>query len=109
MLNKLKQQTQRWSLAPSNRLPSRRARHFLVNYMRMVRFNAPSAPLRAAIGLVRWADADSFYGEDRISFRAGCFITGRARGTSQRFTVARTCVKHLTAAGKLFGVKKSSW
>jgi ribosomal protein S14 len=50
----------------------------------------------------------SFHGEDRISFRSGCFITGRARGTSQRFTVSRVRIKALSDEGKLFGARKSS-
>jgi len=50
----------------------------------------------------------AFHGEDRVSFRSGCFITGRARGMTQRFTVSRTRVKALSDEGKLFGARKSS-
>jgi ribosomal protein S14 len=108
MLHKLKQQTTRYRLTSSNRLPLRRARQFLLNYLRLVREEATSPKLRAAMGLIRWSSLRSFHGEDRISFRSGCFITGRARGTSQRFTVSRTRVKSLSGEGKLFGVRKSS-
>jgi len=108
MLHKLKQQTQRWRLTASNRLPNRRARQYLLNYLRTIRHHRPSAHLRAAMGLIRWTVARSFHGENRVSIRSGCFITGRARGTSQRFTVARTRVKNLSDEGKLFGVRKSS-
>jgi ribosomal protein S14 len=109
MLHKLKQQTTRYQLTSSNRLPNRRARQFLLNYLRFVREDTASFQLRAAMGLIRWSVTRSFHGEDRISLRAGCFITGRARGTSQRFTVSRTRIKALSDEGKLFGARKSSW
>ena len=108
MLHKLKQQTTRYRLTSSNRLPNRRARQFLLNYLRFVREDAASFKLRAAMGLIRWSVTRSYHGEDRISFRAGCFITGRARGTSQRYTVSRTRIKALSDEGKLFGARKSS-
>jgi ribosomal protein S14 len=108
MLHKLKQQTTRYRLTSSNRLPNRRARQFLLNYLRFIREDTASYKLRAAMGLIRWSVMRSFHGEDRISFRSGCFITGRARGTSQRFTVSRTRIKALSDEGKLFGARKSS-
>lgn len=46
--------------------------------------------------------------EERIGMQTGCFLTGRSRGTTQRFSVARTRVKHLSSKGQLFGVRKSS-
>jgi ribosomal protein S14 len=109
MLHKLKQQTNRYKLTPSNRLPNRRARQFLLNYFRFIREDIASYKLRAAMGLIRWSVMRSFHGENRIAFRSGCFITGRARGTSQRFTVSRTRIKALSDEGKLFGTRKSSW
>lgn len=48
------------------------------------------------------------YGKGRIAYRNACLLTGRNRGVSQRFGVARTKVKHLANQGKLFGVRKSS-
>lgn len=80
-----------------------------MNRFRTVRYDTPSAPLRAAMGLVRWSIMRSFHKENRVSFRASCFITGRARGTTQRFSVARTRVKQFSSEGRLFGVRKSSW
>lgn len=53
MLHKLKQQITRFKFTDSNRLPLRRARQFLMNRFRTVRLDMPSAPLRAAMGLVR--------------------------------------------------------
>ena len=53
MLHKLKQGINRYRFTPSNRLPLRRARQFLMNRFRTVRSDTPSAPLRAAMGLVR--------------------------------------------------------
>lgn len=53
MLHKLKQGLYKHKLTPSNRLPLRRARQFLMNRFRTVRSDMPSAPLRAAMGLVR--------------------------------------------------------
>ena len=108
MLHKLKQQTTRYRFTSSNRLPNRRARRFLLNYLRLVREVFASPKLRASMGLISWSSLRTFHEEDRISFRSGCFITGRARGTSQRFTVSRTRVKALSAEGKLFGARKSS-
>jgi len=80
-----------------------------MNYLRYVREGTASYRLRGAMGLIQWTLAKSYHHEDRISFRAGCFITGRARGTSQRFTISRTKTKHLADQGKLFGIRKSSW
>jgi ribosomal protein S14 len=45
--------------------------------------------------------------ENRKAFRSECFITGRSRGTSQRYTVARTRIKHLSATAQLFGIRKA--
>jgi len=53
MLHKLKQQTTRHQLTSSNRLPNRRARQFLLNYLRLVRADVASFKLRAAMGLIR--------------------------------------------------------
>jgi len=108
LLHKLKQQTTRYRFTASNRLPNRRARRFLLNYLRFIRAETISPELRAAMGLILWGLASAFYAEDRISFRSGCFITGRARGTSRRYTISRTRIKSLATEGKLFGVRKSS-
>ena len=109
MLHKLKQQTTRYKFTSSNRLPNRSARRFLLNYLRLVREDVVSFQLRAAMGLIHWTVRRAYHGEDRISFRSGCFVTGRARGTSQRYTVSRTRIKALCDEGKLFGARKSSW
>ena len=53
MLHKLKQQINRYRLTSSNRLPTRRARQFLLNYLRLVREDTASFKLRAAMGLIR--------------------------------------------------------
>jgi hypothetical protein len=53
MLHKIKQHVSRYRFTPSNRLPLRRARQFLMNRFRAVRSDTPSAALRAAMGLVR--------------------------------------------------------
>jgi hypothetical protein len=53
MLHKLKQNITRYRFTQSNRLPLRRARQFLMNRFRTIRSDTPSAPLRAAMGLVR--------------------------------------------------------
>jgi ribosomal protein S14 len=108
MLHKLRQQINRHRRTLSNRVPNRRARQFLLNYLRFVREDTASYKLRAAMGLIRWSVMRSFHGESRVSFRSGCFITGRARGTSQRYTVSRTRIKALSDEGKLFGTRKSS-
>jgi len=108
MLHKGRQQIHRFRFTPAHRLPTRRARHFLTNYIRTVRSDIPSAPLRAALGYLQWRLLHSYHGEDRISLRTFCFVTGRARGTSRRFTVSRTRVRQFAAEGRLFGLRKSS-
>src|SRR5680860_70164 len=52
MIHKLKQQNRRHKFTPSNRLPNRRARLYLVNFLRTVRQYTPSAYLRATMGLL---------------------------------------------------------
>jgi ribosomal protein S14 len=44
----------------------------------------------------------------RFAFRASCYLTGRSRGTSQRFSVTRMRIKHIAATARLLGVRKSS-
>jgi ribosomal protein S14 len=105
MVFKLKQQIHRYRLTESNRLPNRRARRFLVQ---LIRYKKSAEIARAALGLTVWALARAKHGEDRISNRFGCFISGRARGASQRFSVARTKIQYLSENGKLFGTRKSS-
>jgi len=53
MLHKLRQNTLRYRFTSSNRLPLRRARKFLTNHIRMLRLETSSAPMRAAMGLIR--------------------------------------------------------
>jgi len=53
MLHKLKQQITRYKFTSSNRLPNRRARQFLLNYLRLIREDVASFKLRAAMGLIR--------------------------------------------------------
>jgi len=108
MLHKGRQQIHRFRFTAAHRLLTRRARHFLTNYIRTVRSDIPSAPLRAALGYLQWRLLHSYHGEDRISVRTFCFVTGRARGTSRRFTVSRTRVRQFAAEGRLFGLRKSS-
>jgi hypothetical protein len=53
MLHKTRQFTLRCRFTPSNRLPIKRARHYLTSRLRAVRSEKPSAHIRAAIGLIR--------------------------------------------------------
>ena len=53
MLHKLRQMTSRYRLTSSNRLPTRRARQFITNQLRVIREERSSGPLRAAMGLIR--------------------------------------------------------
>lgn len=46
--------------------------------------------------------------QNRIASRSSCFLTGRARSLSQRFSVARTKIKEFASRAVLFGVQKSS-
>ena len=109
MLYKTRQQKQRHLLTASNRLPNLRSRQFLLNLFRRTRLSRTSPFLRAAMGIVRWSIIKAYDGKDLIAHRASCIISGRARGTSQRFSISRTKVKEISSDGKLFGVRKSSW
>jgi len=95
MKHKVKQQITRYRFTASNRTPNRRARQFLLNYLRYLRVDRASYKIRGAMGLIQWSVMRSFHREDRIANRSSCFITGRARGTSQRYTVSRTRIKAL--------------
>ena len=53
MLHKLRQQIQRHRFTSSDRLPNRRARRFLLNYLRLVRTGTASFRLRGAMGLIQ--------------------------------------------------------
>jgi len=53
MLHKLRQQIQRHRFTSSDRLPNRRARRFLLNYLRLVRAGTASFRLRGAMGLIQ--------------------------------------------------------
>lgn len=94
---------------PSNRIPNLKSRQYLLNYFRQTRKEVPSAPLRAARALTRWAMMRVYSKESRISRNSRCFISGRARGTSQRYGIARTKIKYFSDQGKLLGLRKSSW
>lgn len=86
-----------------NRLPFRRSRQFLTNYLVYLRRQAPSAPIRASLGFLLVG------GEERIAYRAACFLTGRRRGIVRRFAASRTRIRRLAGQGRLFGLRKSSW
>jgi ribosomal protein S14 len=68
----------------------------------------PAANLRAAIGFMMRRTAMRFVPENRISPNTICFLTGRTRGTSKRFTLTRVRYRHEASAGLLFGLRKSS-
>ena len=109
MLIKLRQQLDIPNRTPANRTPNLRSREFIINYLRQQRLIKSSSGLRASIGLARWMIDQANFVENRIASRAECFITGRSRGTSKRFTVARTKIKFLAGEAKLFGLRKASW
>jgi ribosomal protein S14 len=108
MLHKLRQQIERPFRTASNRLPNLRSCEFLTNIIRNTRQTRTSYALKASLGLFRWALMYNYHKEDRISRRASCPMTGRARGTSQRYIITRTQVKHLADNALLLGVSKSS-
>jgi ribosomal protein S14 len=93
----------------NNELPNVRSQKFLLNYLRQHRLEKTSGEMRAALGLTRWLLNKKRKTQNRIGFRTSCFITGRARGLTQRFSVARTKIKSLADSGTLPGVRKSSW
>lgn len=91
-----------------NRLPNFRARMYLTNYIRERRAIRTSSYLRASLGFLRRTLEKRWNQERRHAFRAVCFLSGRSRGTSQRYTVARTKIRALVASTQLLGVQKSS-
>jgi ribosomal protein S14 len=109
MLFKLRQQLPRHKRTTTNRTPDLYSRKFIINYLRQRRLRKTSGALRASLGLARWLVDVSNVAKYRGAFRASCYLTGRARGTSQRFTVTRMRIKHIAATARLFGVRKSSW
>lgn len=92
----------------NNELPNVRSQKFLLRYLQQHRLEKASGPLRASLGLTRWLLNKKRSMQNRIAFRTSCFITGRSRGVSQRFSVARTKIKFLSDTGMLLGVRKSS-
>jgi ribosomal protein S14 len=106
---KTKQGTGAYRTTPNNELPNFRAQKFLMNYLRYYRVKQTSNALRAALGMVRWLRNRKYDTQNRIAHRTDCVITGRARGISRRFNVARTKIKFFADSGFLLGVRKSSW
>ncbi|MGZ6444708.1 MAG: hypothetical protein ACXWRG_11430 [Bdellovibrio sp.] len=43
-----------------------------------------------------------------MAYKHTCLLTGRGRGASRRFSIARTKIKYFANQGRLFGVRKSS-
>ena len=93
----------------SNRLPTYRANHYIVKRLCEYRQRNPSAGLRGALALLHWKRAAWLKKERRLTQRAGCFITGRNRGTVRRFAFARTRIKQTADQARLIGLQKSSW
>lgn len=91
-----------------NELPNLRAQKFLLNYLRQHRVVKTSGAMRASLGLIRYFLNKKRNTQNRIGYRAACFITGRSRGIIQRFGVARTKIKFLSDTGLILGVRKSS-
>jgi ribosomal protein S14 len=109
MIRKLRQQLNLRLRTAQNRVPNRRSRQFIINYLRQQRLVKTSYFLRAALGFTLWLIATKNFLEERVAHRAECFISGRSRGTTQEFTVARTQVRILSSQYLLFGVQKSSF
>lgn len=108
MTKKLRQFIHRKNYTVSNRVTVACSRQFLLNQIAYHRRQRTSGAVRAGMGFLSHLMVRAYRNERRIMYRAACFLTGRRRGTSRRFSIARTQVKHLTAEGKLFGVRKSS-
>jgi ribosomal protein S14 len=108
MQHKLKQQLNREKYTTSNRLPALRSRQFLLNALRLGYTADAAEDLRVARGRIRLDNRHYFLPQNRVAFRSACFVTGRGRATSQRYSVSRFQVKKLSGQGKLFGARKSS-
>lgn len=108
MVHKIKQFIQKYRYTPSNRIPNLRSRQFLLNHIRLLRRNASSAAMRAAMGLLRLRVMQAYHNENRIKYNSICFITGRTRGVYKRYNIARVRIRKFSSEGKLFGVKKAS-
>jgi ribosomal protein S14 len=109
MLRKLRQSLPAHNLTPNNSIANIRSRSFLLTRLRQRRFYKTAASLRAAMGLIQWKLSKKYAYSNRIAFRSECFITGRSRGTSKLFTVARTKIKALASTAQLPGLRKSSY
>jgi ribosomal protein S14 len=110
MINKLKQQLKTHDQSTHGKTATTRSRNFLINYVRQRRANTPSQGARATLGLTQRQKQEAFRpGRVDKAPRAICFITGRARGTSQRHTISRTKIKEFANSRQLIGTKKSSW
>lgn len=109
MINKLKQQLKKHNQTTPNKAATTRSRNFLINYVRQRRANATSQGARAALGMTQRQKQEAFRaGKVDKAPRSICFITGRSRGTTQRYTVARTKIKELSNTRQLIGTKKGS-
>jgi ribosomal protein S14 len=109
MIIKLRQQLKTHKEMPATRVTNFRSLNFMLYFVRRLRAKKPSQGARATVGFIQWLKAVKVRKKVDESPRAECFITGRSRGTSRRFTVARTKLKELAGQAKLFGVQKSSW
>ena len=109
MIRKLRQQLNVHQRTPQNRAPNRRSRQFIINYLRQQRLVKTSYFLRAALGFTLWLIATKNFLEERTAYRAECYISGRSRGTTQEFTIARTLIRILSSQYLISGVQKSSF
>lgn len=108
MIIKLRQQLETHKRTMNNQTPSLRSREFILNFLRRKRLQKTSPSLKSGLGLARWLIIKTKPATSIIIQRSECFITGRSRGTSQRYTVARTKIKELASEAKLFGTRKAS-
>lgn len=109
MIAKLRQQLDKHKITSHNKTPNLRSRYFILNFLRRRRLVKTAPGVRASLGLARWLIENDRTAEKRVAVRTACFITGRGRGLTQRFSIARTKVKELASEARLFGVRKSSW
>jgi len=110
MVFKLRQNLHRHQFSGSNRTPNLRSGRFIVNIIRTVAEETSlTARMRGTISLIRYARDSRYRKENRVFLRASCPVTGRGRGTSRRFTIARTRFKEVAGWGLFTGLRKSSW
>jgi ribosomal protein S14 len=108
MKTKLIQVTKRLKYNKYTYLPNLRSRQFIENSCRHLRTCVPQPIARAAMGFARKGIASIYAASPRVAQQSRCFLSTRARGTYQRFSISRLKMRSIIRTGTLFGLRKAS-